>query len=48
MGTPQMRAKISIPSIPVNGVIVPVLKAPFTLWRLSAVFGVSRRLTESP
>ena len=23
-------------------------KAPFTLWRLSAVFGVSRRLTESP
>ena len=26
----------------------PPPKAPFTLWRLSAVFGVSRRLTESP
>ena len=25
MGTPQMRAKISIPSITVSGVIVPVL-----------------------
>ena len=29
MGTPQMRAKISIPSITVNGVIVPVLKGQF-------------------
>ena len=28
MGTPQMRAKISIPSITVNGVIVPVLNEP--------------------
>ena len=28
MGTTQMRAKISIPSITVNGVIVPVLNRP--------------------
>ena len=28
MGTPQMRAKISIPSITVNGVILPVLNEP--------------------
>ena len=28
MGTPQMRAKISIPSITINGVIVPVLNEP--------------------
>ena len=28
MGTPQTRAKISIPSITVNGVIVPVLNGP--------------------
>ena len=36
MGTPQMRAKISIPSITVNGVIVPVLNEP--VGNLGAVF----------
>ena len=28
MGTPQMRANIPIPSIIVNGVVVPVLNEP--------------------
>ena len=36
MGTPQMRANISIPSITVNGVIVPVLNEP--VGNLGAVF----------
>ena len=36
MGTPQMRAKISIPSITVNGGIVPVLNEP--VGNLGAVF----------
>ena len=36
MGTPQMRAKISIPSITVNGVIVPDLNEP--VGNLGAVF----------
>ena len=36
MGTPQMRAKISIPSITVNGVIVPVFNEP--VGNLGAVF----------
>ena len=36
MGTPQMRAKISILSITVNGVIVPVLNEP--VGNLGAVF----------
>ena len=36
MGTPQMRAKISIPSITVNSVIVPVLNEP--VGNLGAVF----------
>ena len=36
MGNPQMRAKISIPSITVNGVIVPVLNEP--VGNLGAVF----------
>ena len=36
MGTPQIRAKISIPSITVNGVIVPVLNEP--VGNLGAVF----------
>ena len=38
MGTPQMRAKISIPStsITINGVIVPVLNEP--IGNLGAVF----------
>ena len=36
MGTPQMRAKISIPCITVNGVIVPVLNEPVS--NLGAVF----------
>ena len=36
MGTTQMRAKISIPSITVNGVIVPVLNDP--VGNLIAVF----------
>ena len=36
MGTPQMRAKISIPSITVNGVIVPVLNE--LVGNLGAVF----------
>ena len=36
MGTPQMQAKISIPSIKVNGVIVPVLNEP--VGNLGAVF----------
>ena len=36
MGTPKMRAKISIPSITVNGVIVPVLNEP--VGNLGAVF----------
>ena len=36
MGTPQMRAKFSIPSITVNGVIVPVLNEP--VGNLGAVF----------
>ena len=36
MGTPQMRAKISIPSNTVNGVIVPVLNEP--VGNLGAVF----------
>ena len=36
MGTPQMRAKISVPSITVNGVIVPVLNEP--VGNLGAVF----------
>ena len=35
MGTPQMRPKISIPSVTVNGVIVPVLNEP--VGNLSAV-----------
>ena len=36
MGTPQMRAKMSIPSITVNGVIVPKLNEPVR--NLGAVF----------
>ena len=36
MGTPRMRAKISIPSITVNGLIVPVLNEP--VGNLGAVF----------
>ena len=36
MGTPQMLAKISIPFIAVNGVIVPVLNEP--VGNLGAVF----------
>ena len=36
MGTPQILAKISIPSITVNGVIVPVLNEP--VGNLGAVF----------
>ena len=36
MGTPQMRAKISIPSITVNGVIVPVRNEP--VGNMGAVF----------
>ena len=36
MGTPQMRAKISIPSITLNGLIVPVLNRQ--VGNLGAVF----------
>ena len=36
MGTPQMRPKISIPSITLNGVIVPVLNE--TVGNLGPVF----------
>ena len=36
MGTSQMRAKISIPSITVNSVVIPVLNEP--VGNLGAVF----------
>ena len=36
IGTPQMQAKISFPSITINGVIVPVLNAP--VGNLGAIF----------
>ena len=41
MGTPQMQAKISIPSITVNGVIVPVLIE--SVAHLGAVFDPNRK-----
>ena len=40
MGTPQMQAKLSIPSITVNGVIVPVLNE--SVGYLGAVFDPNR------
>ena len=43
MGTPQMRAKISIPSITVNGVIVPVLNEP--VGNLGAVFDTNMNMS---
>ena len=43
MGTPQMRAKISIPSITVNGVIVPVLNEP--IGNLGAVFDLNMNMS---
>ena len=43
MGTPQMWAKISIPSITVNGVIVPVLNEP--VGNLDAVFDPNMNMT---
>ena len=41
MGTQQMRAKISILSITVNGVIVPVLNEP--VGNLGAAYAGSRK-----
>ena len=43
MGTPQMQAKISIPSITVNGVIVPVLNEPVGI--LGAVFDPNKNMS---
>ena len=43
MGTPQMQAKISIPSIKVNGVIVPVLNEP--VGNLGAVFDTNMNMS---
>ena len=43
MGTPQMRAKIFIPSITVNGVIVQVLNEP--VGNLGAVFDLNMNMS---